>query len=80
MARAGAAKGGAKGVACMRDDDENQQRRVRAPYEIGQPLEALSVAEIDERIAELRGEIARLEAARAGKQAAGAAADAFFRR
>jgi len=63
----------------MKDDDENQPRRPRAPLEIGQPLDLLSVAEIDERIAALRAEIARLEAARAAKCAAGAAAEAFFK-
>lgn len=62
----------------MRDDDE----RVRRPisHEIGQPLETLSVAELDHRIALLASEIRRLEAAREAKQAALGAADAFFKR
>jgi len=51
-----------------------------AAVEIGQPLDLLSVAELDERIARLRQEIARLEDARAAKQAANAAAEAFFRK
>ena len=55
-------------------------RRVPAAFEIGQPLDLLSVAELDERIERLRQEIARLEAARAAKQAASAAAEAFFKK
>ncbi|PWB91195.1 DUF1192 domain-containing protein [Methylocystis sp. MitZ-2018] len=51
-----------------------------AAFEIGQPLDLLSVAELDERIERLRQEIARLEAKRAAKQAASAAAEAFFRK
>jgi uncharacterized small protein (DUF1192 family) len=47
---------------------------------LGQPLDALSVAELDERIAILRAEIQRLEAAREKKQAANAAAEAFFKK
>lgn len=64
----------------MKDDDENQPRRPRAPLEIGQPLDLLSVAKISERIETLRAEIVRLEAARAAKMDAGAAAEAFFRK
>ena len=62
----------------MRDDEERVRRPVT--HEIGQGLDTLSVDEIDQRIALLRAEIARLEAARAAKQAALGAADAFFRR
>ena len=49
-------------------------------HEIGQPLDTLSLADLDERIALLRSEIARIEAAKAAKQAAQGAADAFFKR
>lgn len=52
----------------------------RPTHEIGQSLDLLSVAEIDERIEALRAEIARLEAARVDKQAASAAAEAFFKK
>ena len=62
----------------MRDDDERVKRPVH--YEIGQGLDTLSVDEIDHRIALLRDEIRRLEAARTAKQAALGAADAFFKR
>ena len=48
-------------------------------HEIGQPLEALSLHELEERIELLREEIARLEVARAAKQASAAAAAAFFK-
>ena len=61
-----------------KDDDEAP--RPRPKFEIGQPLDLLSVGEIDETIATLRGEIARLEAARSAKAAASAAAEAFFRK
>ncbi len=54
--------------------------RPRPTFEIGQPLDLLSVAEIELRIAALKEEIARLEAAAEAKRAAGAAAEAFFRK
>ncbi len=62
----------------MRDDDDRPRKAVS--HEIGQPLDTLSLSDLDERIAVLRAEIARIEAARAAKQAAQGAADAFFRR
>ncbi len=62
----------------MTQDDDAP--RPRPAHELGQSLDLLSVVEIDERIEALRAEIARLEAARASKQAAGAAAEAFFKK
>ena len=62
----------------MRDDDDRPRKAVA--HEIGQPLDTLSLGELDARVALLRAEIARLEAARAAKQAAQGAADAFFKR
>ncbi len=59
---------------------ENEAPRPRPPYEIGQPLDLLSLKEIDERIAALKDEIARLEEAAQAKRAATAAAEAFFRK
>ena len=50
-----------------------------ATHEIGQPLDTLSVDELDERMALLKAEIARLEEARVAKQASKLAADAFFK-
>ena len=49
-------------------------------HEIGQDLAALSLDELAERIALLRSEIERIEAAIDAKQASAAAADAFFKR
>ena len=52
----------------------------KAPaHEIGQPLDTLSVDELDERVAMLRAEIDRLESMRAAKLASRAAADSFFK-
>ncbi|SDA20715.1 Uncharacterized small protein, DUF1192 family [Methylobacterium sp. UNC378MF] len=62
----------------MRDDDDRPRKAL--VHEIGQALDTLSLGDIDERVALLRAEIARLEAARAAKQAAQGAADAFFKR
>ncbi|WP_159726679.1 DUF1192 domain-containing protein [Methylosinus sp. Ce-a6] len=68
-------------------DDEDRPRASgkalgdkAASHEIGQPLDTLSVAEFDARIALLRAEIERLETARAAKAASLAAADAFFKK
>ena len=61
-----------------KDDDEAP--RSRPKFEIGQPLDLLSVQEIAETIDALRDEIARLETARAAKQSASAAAEAFFKK
>lgn len=60
------------------DEDDRPKRKIA--HEIGQELALLSVAELEERIALLREEIARLEAARDRKQASRSAADQFFRR
>ncbi|BBU62044.1 hypothetical protein MSC49_19790 [Methylosinus sp. C49] len=68
----------------MRDDEDRPRSGPGSSrtvsHEIGQPLDALSVAEFDERLALLRAEIARLEQARAAKAASLAAADAFFKK
>ncbi len=66
----------------MARDEEEHFIPTKAParHELGQPLDALSVDELSERIELLRAEIARLEAARENKSASRAAADAFFRR
>jgi uncharacterized small protein (DUF1192 family) len=59
--------------------DEDQPRR-KMSHEIGQDLAALSLDELAERIALLRSEIERIEAAIRAKQASAVAADAFFKR
>ena len=60
-------------------DDEDIRPRKPATHEIGQKLDTLSVGDLDERIALLRQEIARLEEAKASKQSALSAASAFFK-
>lgn len=62
----------------MMTDDERPLRRIT--HEIGQDLSTLSIEELAARVDLLHTEIARLEAARAAKQAQRQAADAFFKR
>ncbi|QND50928.1 DUF1192 domain-containing protein [Phyllobacterium sp. 628] len=57
--------------------DEEPKRKIA--HEIGQELSLLSVAELDERIGVLRGEITRLEEERARKGDSKVAAEALFR-
>jgi uncharacterized small protein (DUF1192 family) len=64
-------------MAAIEDDDRPKKK---IAHEIGQDLALLSLAELNERIAVLQEEIARLEAARAKKQASRSAADQFFKR
>jgi uncharacterized small protein (DUF1192 family) len=61
----------------MQTDDERPARK--PTHEIGQDLSALSVEELGERIAMLRAEITRLEAAVDTKSATRNAAEQFFR-
>jgi uncharacterized small protein (DUF1192 family) len=60
----------------MEEEDRPKKRLV---HEIGQDLALLSVEELRERIALLKDEIARLEAAVASKRASRSAADHFFK-
>jgi uncharacterized small protein (DUF1192 family) len=60
------------------DDEERPKKKL--VHEIGQDLALLSVEELRERIALLKDEIARLEAAVAAKQASRTTADQFFKR
>lgn len=65
-----------------KEDDDPFGAPVRKPpsrHEIGQPLDVLSVGELNERISLLREEIARLEGARAAKELSKKAADSFFK-
>jgi uncharacterized small protein (DUF1192 family) len=64
-----------------KDDDPFGLMPVKAPpaHEIGQPLDTLSVGELDERIAILKQEIDRLAVARDAKDASKRAAAAFFK-
>ena len=60
--------------------DEDLPQKKKAVHEIGQDLSLLSIGELTERVAQLKEEIARLEAAKASKSATRTAADAFFKR
>lgn len=59
------------------EDEPVKPKRV---HEIGQDLSLLSVGELEERIRQLRGEIARLEAELQAKGSTRLAAEALFRR
>lgn len=59
---------------------EEDAPRKRKTHDIGEDLGPLSIAELRERIALLKDEIERIEAAIARKEASAAAADTFFRR
>ncbi len=60
--------------------DEDDRPKKKVAHEIGQDLTLLSVKELEERIALMKSEIARLEADIARKQSTRAAADQFFKR
>ena len=60
------------------DDDDRPKKKLQ--HEIGQELALISVAELNERIALLREEIARLEADIAKKQLSRTSADQFFKK
>jgi uncharacterized small protein (DUF1192 family) len=60
-------------------DDEDAPKK-KLSHEIGQDLTLLSAGELAGRIALLKGEIARLEADIAKKQAVKSAADLFFKK
>ena len=59
------------------EDDDRPRKKIS--HEIGQDLSLLSVEELAERIALLKGEIERLEAASAKKRASKDAASSFFK-
>jgi uncharacterized small protein (DUF1192 family) len=60
------------------DPDDLPKKKIT--HEMGQELALLSVAELTERIALLKDEIARLEAEMKRKQASKSAADTFFKK
>jgi uncharacterized small protein (DUF1192 family) len=64
-------------MAAIEDDDRPKKK---IAHEIGQELALLSVEELGERIGLLKGEIERLEQARAKKQASRSVADQFFKK
>lgn len=61
------------------DPFADEPRKIVGAHEIGQDLSMLSVDELDERVAMLEKEIARLKEAKAAKENSRAAASAFFR-
>ncbi len=61
----------------MPADDDKTRRPVT--HTVGDTLDTLSIAEIDERIGLLRAEIDRLEKAKASKRYALATASSFFK-
>ena len=62
----------------MKDDDDLPKKKIT--HEIGQDLYLLSVKELEERIALMNDEIARLKASIAGKQATRGVADTIFKK
>jgi uncharacterized small protein (DUF1192 family) len=67
-----------KEIITMASEDEDRARKAVA-HEIGQDLSMLSLEELTARIALLRGEIDRLEAAVAKKRASRDAANSIFK-
>jgi uncharacterized small protein (DUF1192 family) len=59
------------------EDDDRPRKKIS--HEIGQDVSLLSLEELTERIALLRGEIERLEAAATKKRASKDAANSFFK-
>ncbi|MGR4891407.1 DUF1192 domain-containing protein [Sphingopyxis sp. LARHCG72] len=64
----------------MDDDDLPRRRDDVLAALIKQPLDPLSVDELDDRIAVLEGEIARIKAHRSAATSQKAAAEALFRK
>jgi uncharacterized small protein (DUF1192 family) len=60
-------------------DDEEQRRKKPVSHEVGMVLDALSVAELEQRIALLEEEITRLKAAIAARGDTRRAAEAAFK-
>ena len=60
------------------DDDDRPKKKI--VHDIGQDLALLSVGELNDRIALLKEEIARLEAAVSSKQASRDVASQFFKK
>jgi uncharacterized small protein (DUF1192 family) len=60
--------------------DEDDRPKKKIVHDIGQDLTLLSVGELNERIALMKEEIARLEADIGRKQASRSAADQFFKK
>ena len=72
--------GGSRAELNVATSEEDDRPKKKPTHEIGQDLALLSVEELNERIALLKDEIVRLEAAAAKKRASRSAADLFFKR
>jgi uncharacterized small protein (DUF1192 family) len=59
-------------------DDDRPKKKPAAT--LGEPLDTMSVAELEERITDLEAEITRVKEALSRKRASLTAADAFFKR
>jgi uncharacterized small protein (DUF1192 family) len=67
-------------LVMSRDDDDPFAPPRKVPeHSIGQPLDDLSIEELNLRVALLKGEIERLEQARRAKETSLAGAAAFFK-
>ena len=62
-----------------REDDAPLKPIRKLGHQVGEPLDALSIQEIDERVRELHNEIQRLEEDKRGKLASKNAASAVFK-
>jgi uncharacterized small protein (DUF1192 family) len=62
-----------------REEDEALKPVRKLGHQVGEPLDALSVAEIDERVRALHNEIQRLEEDKRQKLASKSAASAVFK-
>ncbi|HVX82756.1 MAG TPA: DUF1192 domain-containing protein [Devosiaceae bacterium] len=60
--------------------EPDEPRRKPSAHEVGMMLDTMSIEELEERIALLEGEIARLRAAIEAKRKSRSAADSFFKR
>jgi uncharacterized small protein (DUF1192 family) len=64
----------------MAKDEDDDRPKKKIVHEIGQDLALLSVKELEDRIALLKEEIARLEASIKSKQSSRNVADTFFKK
>lgn len=60
--------------------EDDRPAKAAATHVVGEPLAALSIAELEARIGQLQAEIGRVGAAIAAKKATEDAANALFRR